>query len=433
MIEAFLPRRLALIGAVVTLVVSSLPAQLVLELKSFPPEARVVLETEGARRTEGAALRAEPLAGGWRRFAVPVADSTAPAVVRLEADGYHPKWLHLSPGATPVRLEERLEGMGSVLQLIGELPTGDSPKSVTFSPDGRMLIVPLLRDAGIDRYRVEPFSRLSRSGPAESDAREAGFVETLFLPRRSELWVSQMNNGAIQRFSIDGERHLGRVGAGGQWPKVMVASPDETLVYVSNWLTETVVIVEAASGREMARVPLSGQPRGMVLTDAGRHLWVGLYSTGDVEIIDTTTRRVVGRIALGPGAARHLVVDSTGRRVFLSDMLHGTVVLIDVASRRVVQRRRVGPNVNTIVLSPDGRYLFVSVRGRNNPETYLLRGPEFGRIVVLDAATLQTVEEVYGRHQPTGLDVSPDGRYLAATDFLDHNVALYRIQPAASR
>jgi DNA-binding beta-propeller fold protein YncE len=89
--------------------------------------------------------------------------------------------------------------------------------------------------------------------------------------------------------------------------------------------------------------------------------------------------------------------------------------------------------VNTIAFGPDGRYLFVSVRGRNNPESYLIPGPEFGRILVLDPETLETVHEVYGRHQPTGLAVSPDGRYLVTTDFLDDNVALYRIGPTRGR
>lgn len=391
-----------------------------LDIKTFPADALVVLETPAGAVQP---LHAVSQRDGWRRFNI----DGAHALVRVEAPGYLPKWLHLRAAAQPYRLEERLERT-RVLELIGELPTGDSPKSVTFTPDGRTLLVPLLRAGGVDRFSVEPFVRLPRTSPADADAAEAGFVESLLLPSHGETWVSQMTNGAIQRFSLDGARHVGRVGAGGQWPKVMIAAPDERSVFVSNWIAESVTVIDPTDGTQRAAIPLSGQPRGMAFTEGGRYLWVCIYSTGDVEIIDTARNAVVERLALGPGAARHIVTDAAQRWLYLSDMYHGTVARIDSQTRRVTARRRVGFNLNTIVLSRDGRYLFVSERGRNNPESYLLRGPEFGRIFVLDAVTLETVDVVYGRHQPTGLDVSPDGRYLAATDFLDHNVVLYRIR-----
>jgi DNA-binding beta-propeller fold protein YncE len=46
---------------------------------------------------------------------------------------------------------------------------------------------------------------------------------------------------------------------------------------------------------------------------------------------------------------------------------------------------------------------------------------------VLDPESLDVIQTIWGRHQPTGLAVSPDGRYLATTDFLDDNLAVYRV------
>ena len=82
---------------------------------------------------------------------------------------------------------------------------------------------------------------------------------------------------------------------------------------------------------------------------------------------------------------------------------------------------------NTIVLSPDKKLLFVSTRGRNNPDSYIVSGPEFGVVQVFDASTGVLLDALVGKNQPTGLDLSHDGRMLASSDFLDANINIYGI------
>ncbi|MBL8032524.1 MAG: beta-propeller fold lactonase family protein [Leptospiraceae bacterium] len=90
---------------------------------------------------------------------------------------------------------------------------------------------------------------------------------------------------------------------------------------------------------------------------------------------------------------------------------------------------KVYSNPNTIAESPDGKFLYVSCRGHNNPKSYLLKGPDFGRLMVIDIATLKVIEDLEAGNQPTGLDVSPDGKYVVLTDFLDHAMRVYeRVQ-----
>mgnify|MGYP001237853684 CR=1 FL=1 len=91
----------------------------------------------------------------------------------------------------------------------------------------------------------------------------------------------------------------------------------------------------------------------------------------------------------------------------------------------VIQQLAINPN--TIDLTPDGRWLFVSTRGPNNPESYLLRSLKPGRLEVFDLATKARVISMEGGTQPTGLDVSPDGALVAFTNFQDDAVELYRI------
>jgi len=103
------------------------------------------------------------------------------------------------------------------------------------------------------------------------------------------------------------------------------------------------------------------------------------------------------------------------------------VNILNASTGAVLHSRRIGPNINTITLSPDGRYVFASSRGRNNPSDYVLPGPDYGAIYIMSAEDLSPKERIWGRNQPTGLAVSPDGKFLAFTDFLDANLELYRL------
>ena len=83
---------------------------------------------------------------------------------------------------------------------------------------------------------------------------------------------------------------------------------------------------------------------------------------------------------------------------------------------------------NTIDLSPDGRVLYVSNRGRNGA-CYCAPGPEWGSVLAIDAASGRVLDAIVGGNQTTGLDVSADGRLLAFTDFLDNRLSLFAIPP----
>lgn len=402
-----------------------------LRLRSFPPNATLSLVQPSGPQELTPVGREDR----WRVYHGIPADG----VISLSAPGFDPVTIHLTAVEAPVvTVEERLLPATGPLELVAELPTGESPKSVAFLPDNR-IVVPLLRGPGADVFRVtvdrwgqpqvEPDGRIA---PPSVSAGEGGFVEPLTVPSRGELWISQMNTNEIHRFDLASLAYEETRDSGGVWPKVMTLG-GENLV-VANWYSETVdflplppPVAALSRSADHRSVSLAGEPRGMVVAGSPPELWICEFSTGDITVLDLASGEVIDRLPLGPGAARHIVAGDGGRRLYYSDMYHGTVSVIDRVSRQVVRRRRLGINLNTIALDPAGRYLYVSERGRNNPESYLLPGPEFGRIFVLDAETLEVVQTLWGRHQPTGLAVSEDGRYLATTDFLDDNLAVYRV------
>ncbi|MEX2442321.1 MAG: YncE family protein [Alkalispirochaeta sp.] len=450
---------------VIPSVPASSPGVIRLELTVFPPEAEVtVIPPESYRGgpVVSSPIRSTSGIGTLRRVYPALPPATR---LRITAPGYEEAMVHLPGGAGDsgvISIEERLFPAGGPLRLSAELPTGDGPKSVAFVPGGR-IVVPLLWDTGADTFQltvdrleqvsVEPIGRIQ---PPPEIAGEEGFVEPLCIAAHGELWISQMNGDRLHRFDLVDMNYRESISAAGQWPKVMAVVPptafrptgpvvesawnpnrqpsargtggkDRALLVTSNWLSETVVFHDRATGELVHDVHLEGQPRGIAVFDDPREVWVTEFSTGDIVVIEPYSGAIVDRLPLGPGAARHIVAHPRDRRVYYSDMYHGTVSVIDGDTREVRLTRRFGSNINTIAVDPRGRYLYISERGRNNPESYHLPGPAFGRIFVVDADTLEPVQTVWGRHQPTGLAVSPDGTLLAATDFLDDNMSIYTV------
>lgn len=391
-------------------------------LKTFPPEADLY---EGGRLLTPVEVVGGADGADWRRYVL----RSGYQVLTLRAEGYTSKWLHIRGNGT-LQVDEKLERLDAPLRRRGEIGTGARPKGVAFAPDGRTLVVTTLSDTGIDLFRTEPLEHLSRVELPPGGGGEQGFVEALFLERRRELWVSQMSTDRVHLLSTVDYRYLTSVPTGGRWPKVMVSDPRERRLFVSNWRDQNVGVINLEERRLTGTVAVPGVPRGMVVSPDGSSLYVALFEGGDLIHIDISDPAYpTRRIEVGDGALRHLIVSGDGERLYISDMYYGSILLFDLQKEEVLRRRRLGHNLNTIDLSPGEEYLLVSERGRNNPRDYQMEGPHFGRVFLCDPVTLEPVSWIWGRNQPTGLDISPDGRYLAFTDFMDDNLELYEFAP----
>jgi DNA-binding beta-propeller fold protein YncE len=374
-------------------------------------------------------------AAGIRRFTL-----EGPGLLRLEAAGYTGKSFQTSeiPGLLrDGQFQVKLETEGGRLAYLREIPTGRQPKSAYFSPEGDRLFVPLLGQQGVDVFRLVENTASGSAPPslgfekrlAVPGSRACGFVEALCDGARRELWVSNMEENRAHIFDLDTLEYKRFVDTGGLMPKVIAQSPAGDITVVSNWLSRNISVFDSQTKERLALIPVGGTPRGMAFSPDGKTLYTAIFDEPVIELINMDTKRSAARYRLyeGAGAVRH-VIYAEGK-LFVSDMYRGNVCTLDAATGKLLKAVRVGPNINTIVLSPGGDRVYASSRGRNNPEDYTRPGPEFGAVYALAATDLSPEEKVWGRNQPTGLAVSPDGRRLVFTDFLDDNLELYAVSP----
>lgn len=313
-------------------------------------------------------------------------------------------------------------------RFVTRIATGKQPKSAMFISPTRV-VLPLLDDNHIEAIDILTRQVTRLELPAEY-AKRGGFVESVVVSPRGEFWVSQMKAAAIHRFSIQTLEYLGSVKLSGSWTKVLAFNPVRNVVYASNWNSSDISIVSVDTLQEMKKIKLGGVPRGMAFSADGKWMLAAMFGgkndsdgAGRTVIVDLDQNKITHTIIQG-GANRHAVRLKAGPEFFaVSDMMRSKIYFINQNAK--IAETKVYSNPNTIAESADGKYLYVSCRGKNNPKSYLIKGPDFGKLMVIDIATQQVIEEIEAGNQPTGLDVSPDGKYIVLTDFLDHAMRVY--------
>ena len=314
-----------------------------------------------------------------------------------------------------------LDPSGLLFRSLVRFKTGPNPKQVAFSPDGKELWV-----SDLGGYGVEVFDPTTGKKLAQVKLGEHGAVEVIFTRDGKTVYASQMETASV--YEIDRvTRTVKRIlKTGGTWTKVLALSPDEKTLYAANWVSNNVSEIDLTTGKLKRLIKTVTTPRGLYVTPDGQRLFVAGYDKGDIERITLATGASKVLLHTG-GAMRHMVGDDANGLLYVDDMLYGEVYTVDLATESVRKLAKTDNEPNTIALSPDGKVLYVSNRGKNNPKSYYIPGPEWGSVLAIDTATGKILDAIVGGNQCTGLDVSPDGKLLAFSDFLDNKIRVYSI------
>lgn len=386
-------------------------------LKALPQEVSVVTHPAGAKvKVETADVKAFTGAGP---FSAEVPSGAITITVKL--DGYNTLTREYFLDS-PLALEYYLDPEGQVLRGIGMISTAGAPKGVSITHDGREAWTSILNGPP----SIQIFDPRTGATLGEVDLGEYGAVEVIFNRAGTLAYTSQMETAKCFEIDVATRRVLREFETGSSWTKWVELSPDEKMLYASNWSGDDVSVIDLATGKLVKRIGVSDTPRGMYATGDGKSLYVAGFDSGELQRIDLASGAVT-TVFSGGGALRHVVADEKTGRMFISDMSKNAVWLHDMNTGATTVFAQVDEKPNTIELTPDDKMLFVSCRGANNPKSYYVPGPQWGSILVFDAATGAPLDALIAGNQPTALDISADGKLLVCSDFLDNRLRVYEI------
>jgi len=277
------------------------------------------------------------------------------------------------------------------------IKTGYGTKSVLISPDGEKVYALNLEDMSIyefdrDTKRLERILHFKKTPGTGYNYREKKWthsyqekpVEGCFTHQGRYLWISLHNAGGVVVWdlkdsltSLKGFPHkkvfIKYIKTGisitrnlpffktGKTPKIIAKSRDGKYLFVSNWHSSTVSIIDISSNnpihwKKIRDIPTGRLPRGLAISEDNKLLYIAQMGIDIIKIIEIGKWEKTGLIhtAINP---RHLVID--GHYLYVSINIKGEVMKIDLYTKKIVKVSKTGHLARTLALSPSGKYLFV--------------------------------------------------------------------------
>ena len=210
-------------------------------------------------------------------------------------------------------------------------------------------------------------------------------------------------------------------------------------VYVADEDGDTVSVIDAASFKKVGSVSVGRGPHNVQVSPDGKFAWVtnngarpaddaahpgmpkndheAMAGAGEIWAIDTATDAVVARVPVGLHPA-HVVLTPDGRFAYVTNGGENTVSVADVSAQRVVSTITVGAYPHGVRISPDGKQAYVAN----------LKG---GTVSVIDTETRKQVAQIRAGKGPAQVGFTPDGRLAFVSLSQENSVAV--IDPAARK
>jgi YVTN family beta-propeller protein len=145
----------------------------------------------------------------------------------------------------------------------------------------------------------------------------------------------------------------------GQLPLGVAVNPSSTRVYVANSWDGTVSVIDTASNTVVATVPVGTNPTGVAVNATGTRVYVA--NQGTVSVINTATNAVVATIST-PGLRQifGIAINPAGSRVYLSDTAANVVGVIDATNNTFMGVLAVGLAPMGLAVDPSGTRVYVA-------------------------------------------------------------------------
>ncbi|NLY75698.1 MAG: hypothetical protein GX075_10380 [Firmicutes bacterium] len=181
-------------------------------------------------------------------------------------------------------------------------------------------------------------------------------------------------------------------------PKVIAATPDEKYLFVSNWHSNSVSVINIDSPfpkdwnkiKELGPSPI---PRGMVASADSKLLYLGQMGSDYISVIDMESFKRIRTINVGVNP-RHLI--RFDNYIYCSLNLGAKLVKIDTTTEKVLQKADTGRSPRTISITKDGKYIFVTCYNAD-------------QLQVFDADSLKLIGSWESKGRPVAAEVYQEG------------------------
>lgn len=235
------------------------------------------------------------------------------------------------------------------LRVVARVATNNEPKSVSVSPDGKLLAVCNFGKTDGDNVYLFDAQTLERKGAISFDGNA---VESVFASDGKTLYVSNFNRHKVMELDLPSLSVRREISVHNN-PKFMALSADGRFLFVASWSAKRLSVIDVERG-EVVRTRRTGvHPRGIAVHPDGR-VAVASFNDRLVQVFDEGADNELLRIRTCP-FPRHLQIDPKRDRLFVTCTL-GNISWYGLSDGYRRGFSRTGRNPRTLGLSRGGRW-----------------------------------------------------------------------------
>lgn len=259
----------------------------------------------------------------------------------------------------------------------------------------------------------------SRQPPASSESVPTSTASAATEGSAGQLFVTNERSGDLSIIDLATERVVATVPLGKR-PRGIQVSPDHTLLYVAlsgspiappgvdektlpppDKQADGIGIVDVKTRTLLKILPGGSDPEQLAVSADGRWLFVANEDVGQASVIDAVTGKTLYIVKVG-GEPEGVNLRPDGKVVYVTSEEDGEVFVIDAVAPKSIAKFAVGPRPRSTAFLPDSSRAYVTSENG-------------GSLSVVDAMThrvLSTIQLTGELIRPMGAVASGDGRFL---------------------
>jgi YVTN family beta-propeller protein len=248
----------------------------------------------------------------------------------------------------------------------------------------------------------------------------------------------QALSGDITLIKIPSHEVIGRIEVG-KYPDDVVASPDGKTVYINRINgaglerapnlgdSGEVIAISPITDQILWRVPVDGAPHHMTVTRDSRFIFVPLFNSLWVAVIDTEKHAVVDKIAVGYGS-HGTRLSPDGRRLYVGSVMNDHISIIDVETRKLIKQIPFDDGVRPFDINRDEKWMYVQRSRLHGFDVVDLTAGKVVKIVKLPVLPEGTKMPVFFPHTVNhGLALTHDDKLLFVAGSIADYVCVYAV------
>lgn len=263
-------------------------------------------------------------------------------------------------------------------KVIATVATGEAPHEVATSHDGRWAVVSNYgtRERPGNSITVIDVARaaVARTIDLGEYRRPHGMA---FFPGDTTLAVTSEVSRAVLLVDFRAGKVIGTVPTGQRASHMLAMSSTASELFTTNVADHSISRLDVANRATRTIIPLAKFPEGIAISPDGKRVWVGSNGDSIVVVVDAEAGRALDTLR-DFGMPYRLALSLDGRSAIVTDPVRGEIRIYDAATRRQRSLIRVprdsivataevpgSPSPEGVTTSPDGRWAFVTLQGRN--------------------------------------------------------------------